>query len=73
MPDDDEKVTDCAPGSAAGATSREPLKPYRDRIAEAKEQARAGRVAAGLPADPDDGPWTDAVMATRAKGRRRKR
>lgn len=74
LPDpDDEKPVDCAPGSLAGTAPMAPLKPYRERIADAQANARARRVAAGLLAEPDNGPFSDELLAARAKGRRRKR
>jgi hypothetical protein len=69
MPADD-KPTDCAPGSASTRPAGQGNRPLRERIADAKEQARQSRIAAGLP--PDAGPFSDEAVAARAKGRRRR-
>lgn len=70
--DDDDKPTDCAPGSASTRPAGQGNRPLRERIELAKEAARQDRIALGLPAEPDDGPFTDEALAARKKAKRRR-
>lgn len=70
---DDDPVTDCAPGSGAASSSGQGNRPLKERVELAKEAARAARVKLGLPADGDDGAFTEQVMAARRKGARKRR
>jgi hypothetical protein len=71
MPIDSDE--DGSMGSGSGkAPDGDDARTRAERIADAKEHARQRRVEAGLPAEGDDGPYTEAAMAAR-KGTRKKR
>jgi hypothetical protein len=59
-------------GSFSGKAPDGPLPSLAERIEAAKEDAHRRRVEAGLPAQADDGPFTDEAMKAR-KGRRKRR
>lgn len=73
MTDPDDKNYDPAPGPLSTVPNGQGNLPLRERIQTAKEEATRRRVELGLPAETDDGPFTEALLAARAKARKRKR